>query len=184
MTSPPTPLLLGRPGPWPFAGYFRGQLVHPEGLRVAWAGRVSDGADLTVAWRATLAMQQALSRKGPIDADRRRALSILWARLDGVHREGLGPAQGADLSLLLLAEDPDGIAVSAVGLRQLLGPREGALSPWVRGAHPLLGAPGIPVARPGALTSEEAPAVLVGIGDEVDAPRSVGEGLLMCGVWP
>jgi hypothetical protein len=138
-----TPLLLGRGGDWPFAGHFRGRLE--------------------AAWRASRAVDAALRRKGPPTADRRRALSILWARLDGVDREVLGPFGGDDLTLLLTAEDEEGGAVSAVGIGALHAVFGGRAGPWVVAPHPLLGPRGVPARRPGAMTVDHLPDWVVAV---------------------
>lgn len=178
---PARPLLLGTDGDWPFAGHFRGAV---DGA--AWAGRVAAGADLDVAWRAGRTVDTALRRPGPPDADRRRALSILWTRLDAIGREGLGPAEGGDLALLLVTWDADGAAVSGVGLGAVHAVAGERVEPWVVPPHPLLGAPGLPAKRPGALTLDALPDWLVGVpagegGDLADAPRVL---LARCGVHP
>lgn len=156
-----TPLLLGRGGDWPFAGHFRGRLGP-----VAWAGCVAAGDDLEVAWRAARTVDGVLRRKGPPTADRRRALSILWARLDGVAREALGSARGEDLALLLLAEDEEGAAISGVGLGGLYAVWGEHVQPWVLAPHPLLGAPGAPTRRPGAMTVDRLPDRVVAVAHE------------------
>jgi len=184
------PLLVGRGGPWPFAGYFVGRLDPTPRSRVCWAGRVAVGDDLELAWRATRAVRGALLRGGPIAEDRRRALSVFWTRLDGVHRSSLGSAEGGDISLLVVAEDAEGAAVSGVGLGAVhaVGP-DAPASPWVSGNHPLLGHPGLPQRRPGAITVDRLPPWLVavapselGAGDPVVGGRADGI-LPRCGVY-
>lgn len=151
-----TALLVGRDGDWPFAGHFRGHLGP-----VSWAGCVAADAGPETAWRAARAIAMALRAGGPPQADRRRALSILWARLDGVDREALGPDRGEDLVLLLVAADPEGAAVSGVGLGGLWALWGERAEAWVTPPHPLLGPPGPPVRRPGVLTVAQAPSFLV-----------------------
>ncbi|MBW1880018.1 MAG: hypothetical protein JRI25_18205 [Deltaproteobacteria bacterium] len=174
------PLLLGRGGDWPFAGHFRGRLG-----RVAWAGCVAVGDDLAAAWRVSRVVDGALCRKGPPTADRRRALSIMWARLDGVVREVLGPGGGDDLALLLTAEDDEGAAVSAVGIGALYALFGGHAEPWVIAPHPLLGPPGLPARRPGAMTVDHLPDWVVAVehGRSEDLDRVALDALLgRCGV--
>lgn len=151
-----TPLLVGREGDWPFAGHFRGRLGP-----VAFAGCVAATAGPEAAWRAGRAVEAALRAGGPPQADRRRALSILWARLDGVDRDALGPERGADLALLLLATDAEGTAVSGAGLGGLWALWGERAEAWVTPPHPLLGSPGLPARRPGVLTVAQAPPFLV-----------------------
>src|SRR5690606_32563512 len=148
------PLLLGRGGPRPFSGYFLGEVeAEPGAASFAFAGRVGPADDVETAWRASRAVHRALVRAGAPRADRRRALSILWARVDAVDRDVLGPARGDDLSLLLVVDDEEGLAVSAAGLDAVYGAAAGGTaSAWVVGEHPLLGVAGFPTRRPGALT--------------------------------
>lgn len=178
------PLLLGRGGPWPFGGYFRGGFSHGD-TQVTWAGCVTDGEDLVLAWRAARAVQAALLRAGPVAADRRRALSVLWARLDGVPRDTLGGAVGGDLSLLVVATDPDGASISGTGLGSLVAPGPtGQVTAWVDGEHPILTPPGIPATRPGALSVTEIPPWLCGVphGRALQLPARAPLVLRACGV--
>ncbi len=176
--------LLGRGGDFPFAGHFHGVLDAPTGgTRLSWAGRVTSGADRTLAWRAARALHNALLRQGPIEADRRLAASIAWARVDGVSRDILGPNRGDGLVLLLVARDDQGIAVSAVGLSAVLSIDDGEVHSWIADPHPMLGLPGLPAKRPGALTSDEAPAWLVGVPHGSAVPDlSVDDLLTQAGV--
>ncbi len=141
-----------------------------------------------MAWRASRAAHNALMRMGPVDADRRRTLSIVWARLDGVSRDLLGPNAGDGLVLLLAAQDADGLAVSAVGLRSVLSAdAQGPVSTWVAEPHPLLSLSGLPSERPGALMLDGAPQWLVGVPTDVRADvvgHSVTDVLMACGVHP
>lgn len=149
-------MLVGRSAELPFLGYFQRRLGS-----VAWAGAVARGADPVVAFQAARALDRALARGGDIRADRRRALSILWARLEGVDRTLLGPSGGQDLVLLLCGEDDSGGAVSGVGLGAVYALGD-TVTPWIAAPHPLLGPPGLPVKRPGVLTVDALP-VLVGL---------------------
>ncbi len=176
-----TPLLVGREGDWPFAGYFRGR----SGV-AAWAGCVAADAPPDVGWRAAMAVGAALLAGGPPKADRRRALAILWSRLDAVDRAALGPAGGADLTLLLVATDDEGDAVSGVGLGGLWAVWGERAEGWVAPPHPLLGDAGLPSRRPGALTVDVAPELLVATtaGRPVDlAGARRGPLRERCGVW-
>jgi len=68
----------------------------------------------------------------------------------------LGPAEGGDLSLLVVAADPDGIGVAGVGLAAALGRGPTGVAPLVAPGHPLLEPPGRPSAVPGVLTLDGA----------------------------
>lgn len=188
MTSPPTiPTLhlIGRATAWPYAGYFLGALPADEhGAAVTWVGRIGDGQDLRESWRAALEVQQALSRRGPIEADRKRALSILWARLSGARGEALGADLRDRLVLLAIAVDQYGYAISAVGLRHLYLVSEGHLRPWVPAGHPLLGGSGLGAERPGALVGEgPLPALFASAdADWLGLPEDLAR--LRSGVWP
>lgn len=186
---PPRVALLGRGGLLPFVGHFQGELSLPGGgLTLGWAGRVTTGASPEMGWRAARAVQGALARKGPIEADRRRALSVMWARLDAVARDLLGPLGGDDLVLLLCATDEEGSAISAVGVDAVFGAEpEGAVNLWVSPPHPMLGLAGLPTKRPGAVLVEVAPPWLIGSPQGVEDDPSgqpVAAVLHRCGVGP
>lgn len=181
-------VLTGREGPWPFAGYFRGSMDAAHGAWLSWAGRVDAGVDPVAGWKASRAVVAALQQGGPIDAERRRALSILWDRLDAVDRAALGEAGGADLSLLLVARDAHGASVSGVGLGAVFTLEEGGeAQPWVTGEHPLLGPPGLPRTRPGALSVDSlcawVLAVPAGEAAQVEG-LPLAQVLAHCGVHP
>jgi hypothetical protein len=131
-------------------------------------------------------VQLALEEGGPPDIDRRRAISALWARLERLDRVQLGPEAGADLSVLLVAIDAEGVAVSGAGLTAVFGVDQSRRAwDWIVGTHPLLGAPGLPIERPGALTTTDAPEWLVA---SVPGVPGIGglrleEVLPRCGVW-
>ncbi len=181
-------LLAGRGGRWPFAGYFRGSMDLADGAWLSWAGRVDAGSDPVVGWRAARVLAGAIERGGTIQAERRRALSILWDRLDAVDRQTLGEAGGADLSLLLVACDAQGASVSGVGLGAVYTLDEGAgARPWVTGHHPLLGPPGLPRTRPGALSVDGLGTWVIATpsGSEVEVGGiSLERALALSGVHP
>lgn len=182
--STPWLALVGGDEPWPLAGHLRGSLPGSE-VSVSWVGRVGLGAGPEVAWRASRALERGLRRGGPLVGDRRRALAGGWARIDAVADDVLGPGGGADLVLLLLATDDDGIALSAVGLRGLLAiDDDGCLRSWLEAPHPLFVGPGRPSKRPGALTLAAAPRWLVGAATDIDAiaGQALGDVLPRCGV--
>jgi len=153
--APPSLALLGGPEPWPLAGHVRGAL---QGSRssVAWVGRTRASAGPEAAWRASRALEQALTRAGPPEGERRRVLSVLWSRLETLEHL-------QDLVLLLAAVDADGAALSAVGLGRILGDDGGTLRSWLAPPHPLLGAPGLPERLPGVLLVQGLPRWLVAL---------------------
>ena len=175
--------LIGQRGPFPFAGFFFDEMIGSE-VKVAWSGQIAGAFDPVVAWRASRAMSHALTRAGPPQANRRRALSILWARLDGARREGLGPMKGKDLAILLVARDNEGWAISGVGLGEVFWADENNFRPWVTGAHPLLCEPGLPSKRPGAVLVDELDGALIGVRMGQSSPEGtcLTDVLPRCGV--
>ena len=182
-------LLLGTPGRLPFVGHLR---ASAEGGR-AWlraAGRVFAGGDPVAAYEP--ARQVAAAILG-IDTrgDRNALLWRAWEAVGALDPSVLGPEEGGDLSLLLVAGDPDGVGVAGVGLTAVWGrvPGLGALVPLVGGRHPLLAPPGRPVRTPGVLTLDPIdgrdPVSVVGC-PAPDAPAiAILEGLdARCGVRP
>lgn len=159
--EPPQLALLGGREPWPLAGHVRGSLAD-DGVAVAWVGRIAAEAGPEEAWRCSRNLDRALRRGGvPTGTDRGRALTALWARVDTIAEDALGPAGGRDLVLFLAARDPDGIALSGVGLAAVLGERDGVIETWIGPPHPMLGPPGRPANRPGALAVAYAPPFLI-----------------------
>lgn len=153
--------LLGRGGRWPFAGHFHGQRQW-QGARLCWAGRVSTGS-LERDFRLSRAITRRLSEAADARLDRRRAVAEAWDRLM-TEREDLTTVS---LVLLLLGEDGEGASLSAVGLSEIFAVHHGCLAErWLAAPHPVLGAPGMPDARPGALALEAVPPFLVGIGSD------------------
>jgi len=85
--------------------------------------------------------------------------------------------------LFLASRDADGFALSAVGCHTLYGLRDGALQPWLFPPHPLLGPPGAPVDRPGALAVDDLPPWLIATAEPVDlSGRTADATLPECGV--
>lgn len=179
-------LLLGRGGRWPFAGHFHGG-VEGGGVRLSWAGRVTTGG-LDSDFRAARGADKALIGDGCPGLDRRRAIAVLWDRLIG--SQAVLGSGALRLVVLLVAEDADGAAISGIGLHTLFAIHHGCLAePWVEGPHPLLGAPGLPETRPGALTVESAPPWLIGVGSDgsmLTEPRGhrTVDLLPLCGASP
>ena len=183
------PLLLAAPalapvaGPWPFAGAFRGRRTVGD-LTLTWVGRIGASAGPEVGFRAARRVGKALA-EAAVSEDRRRALADAWLALDALAAPVLGPDGGADLVLLFVAADPEGAALSAVGLSGLWsGAPEARLEPWIVGSHPLLGPPGRPGARRGALAVEALPPfIFASAHDGVDlAGLRHEEALVRCAV--
>lgn len=183
------PLLLAAPalapgaGPWPFAGVFRGRRTAGD-LTLAWVGRIGSAAGPEVGFRAARRVGKALA-DAPVTEDRRRALADAWLALDALAAPLLGPDGGADLVVLFVAADREGAALSAVGLSALWSGAPGArLEPWIFGSHPLLGPPGRPGARRGALAVDALPPFIFASahdgGDLAGIPHE--EALVRCAV--
>lgn len=182
LPSPRIALAPGR-GPWPLQGTLRGELRGPEAV-VAWVGRIGLGAGPEPAWRASRTLERAIRRGGAPDGGARRALATLWARVDAAPGDRLGPSRGEDLAMLLVARDGEGVAVSGVGLQAIVAPDHGRLRAWLAEPHPLLGVPGRPSERPGALALPALPDWLIGVprGAPLVEDGSIDEILPACGV--
>lgn len=142
MTPRSRALLLGGPGPHPFAGHFR---VRRGGLQVA--GRLGAG-EPELGWE--LAERARLALAGVGGGDRYALVQAAWA--------ALRPLDGGDLVVLLLAEDADGTVLSAAGLDGVQADGR----PLVPRGHPLLGPPGVPV-RTGFYNESSPAAVYLGL---------------------
>lgn len=175
------PALAGNEGEWPFAGCFRG--TSGDGT-LAWAGRIAASAGPEVAFRASRRVSAALATVA-VGGDRRRVLSDAWLALDAIPTGAFGPALGGDLVLLLVARDADGAAVAGVGLEAVwAGGDGGAIVPWILPPHPLLGPPGRPGAKRGALAIDALPPwILARAADGPDLGMlSMQHALRACGV--
>ena len=174
-------LLVGDPGRAPFAGHARARVVGPRATLTA-AGRVGAGAGLVAAYAAARALETALHlAAGP--GDRNAMLRRAWEALAALPPGALGG--GADLSLLLVAEDSEGVGVAAVGLAALWGELDGRLVPLVEGRHPLLSSPGLPGRLPGVLTLDLSPDRIIGCPSHLDpAPPALATLDARCGVHP
>lgn len=168
----PSLALLGGLEPWPFAGHVRGSLTGPQ-ASVSWVGRLGPASDPERAWRASRALERVLRRPDAPAGDRRRVLTVLWTRLDGLSR-ALGSGDGGDLVLLLAARDADGVALSAVGVHTLFALRDHALHPWLAAPHPLLAPAGRPESLPGALVLESLPGWLFAWDGSGPSPAGMG----------
>ncbi|MFK7928861.1 MAG: hypothetical protein AB8H79_11785 [Myxococcota bacterium] len=173
---PPNIALVGGLPPWPLVGHVRGSWSG-DTVSVAWAGAVCTTQGPEAGWRMSRTLERLLQRGGPASGDRRRVLSVLWARLDG-------EALADDLVLLLASRDEHGVALSAVGCTRLFGSREGVLLPWLHPPHPMLTPPGPPVERPGALALDAVPDWLIAVADGTDLEGLALEAVLpQCGVY-
>ncbi len=100
-------------------------------------------------------------------------------------RTVLGPERGADLQVLLVAHDDGGVAISSVGLRQLVGVGGDPGGPLLPVSHPMFGQPGLPATRPGALAVSASPPWVIGVGSGEHVPvdwQSTHRVLAACGV--
>lgn len=160
-------LLLGGHAPLPFLGHFRARAAAGE-ARLWAAGRVAVDADPVEAWAAARVVEAAFeaaaeSLAGRRAPDRHGLLRAAWEALMALEGAALGPKQGADLSLFLVAADPKGQGLSAAGLGRLLAGDDPGLQPLVPADHPLLCAPGRPSAVPHMLSLRQLPPLLVGV---------------------
>lgn len=140
-------LLVGNPSPLPFLGHVRVRRVLPMGtLHVAL--RLALGAPPDTAWGLT---EKARAALGAVEGgDRYRMINAAWA--------ALRPLDANDLCVLMVAQDRDGVAVTAAGLGAVFVDGR-ALVPE---DHPLLGPPGIPV-RTGFYAEEQPGDTYVGV---------------------
>lgn len=153
-------LLLGDSGPIPFAGHLRCAIAAgPATLSVA--GRIAADAGLERAFEVSGMVAHALRSLQPAKADRFGLLRATWELLALIPKDALGPAGGADLSLLLLSEDPDGACLTGVGLSMVWTVEPSGLTPLVEAPHPLLGPAGRPEKVPGVLHLDGRPAQVV-----------------------
>lgn len=142
-------LLVGSAGRFPFNGHFRVSVPGEMGAVLHVAGRVGSSVPPEQAWPGVLTLYKALHLvKGRSRVELSRNL---WDLLVTVPPERLGASHGRDLSLLAVAEDPEGLLISGVGLGGLMGVVEPRARPVVPPSHPLLGEPGLPKGPPRAL---------------------------------
>jgi hypothetical protein len=141
-------LLVGGGGRFPYNGHFRLRLVSGETVLDV-AGRIGASLPPEEAWPGVVSMFKLL--RHAIGIDRVEMSRSVWDLLASVPPERLGPREGRDLSLLVVAADPDGVIISGVGLGGLLGLVGARARPVVPPTHPLLGEPGLPQGPPRAL---------------------------------
>jgi hypothetical protein len=174
-------ILWGSPSPWPFRGAFLGSITDGPRCRLAWVGRIAGDAPLDIAFRAGRAVDGALSDAAP--TDRLRTLAAAWERVSAAD---LG-VFASSLSLLMTATDLDGVSITGVGLAAVWAGGQGPAREWIPEGHPLLSAPGVPVSRPGALSVDAAPPLLIAVahGDPLPTfPRRLAALRVGGGVWP
>lgn len=177
----PRALLLGSGGRLPFRGHLR-LAVDRGQARLAVAARVAHGAPPPESWDAVLRLHAALSEAR--GADRWQLCRDAWERLVALEAGALGPAEGADLSLIMVTEDAEGETVSGVGLSGLWTLERGALRRVVPLGHPLLGEAGRPTAPPKVLApAQPGPVYLASCAGEAQEPAPRGV-LDACGVRP
>lgn len=140
-------LLIGNPSPLPFLGHVRVRRALPTGT-IHVAARLSPAAPPDLAWELAEKARAALAT---VDGgDRYRMINAAWA--------ALRPLDAGDLTVLMVAQDRDGVAVTAAGLGAVLVDGR----PLVPEDHPLLGPPGIP-ARTGFYLDEAPGDTYVGV---------------------
>lgn len=121
-------LLVGTPGRAPFTGHFRGR-VNSGGSTLVWAGRLRWGSTPEEGWAAAEVARDALA--GVSGADRFALVDAAWAALRAVEHE--------DLSLILVANDAEGVVVAGSGLAEVRVDGK----PLAEAGHPLYDEPGI-----------------------------------------
>lgn len=121
-------LLVGTPGRSPFTGHFRGRVVS-GGAALTWAGRLRWASTPEEGWAAAEVARDALA--GVTGADRFALVDAAWAALRSVEHE--------DLSVILVANDADGVVVAASGLAEVRVDGKQV----AEAAHPLYDEPGI-----------------------------------------
>ncbi|MBK7760824.1 MAG: hypothetical protein IPO67_10395 [Deltaproteobacteria bacterium] len=180
MTSPPRALLLGSPSRLPFNGHLR-RVLDCEGARVSVAARVAASSPPEESWAAVSTLWAALD--GATGRDRGTLCRDAWERLLRVDRAKLGPGLGADLTLLMVAEDAEGELVSGCGLGLVLAVEGADARELVDPRHPLLGEPGLPDAVPRALGPDRRGEIYIGMPTGLNVNRPAPPRLFAaCGV--
>lgn len=175
-------LLLGDPGRAPFVGHLRAR-IDAGGAWLVGAGRLAAEAGVEGAYGPARALEAAL--RAVSGADRHALLWRAWEAVAGLPPEVLGPAAGADLSLLLVAGDGAGVSVAGVGLVAVWGRADDRWAPLAEGRHPLLAPPGRPARTPGALELDLRPALVLGCPSHLDpAPPAMDALAARCGWHP
>ena len=165
MPTPATPLALafGDPGPLPFLGHFRAEARGPGSLlRVA--GRLGSAGDAVEASALAGAVEAAVRRLTRVieRPDDRVALVRGWWDAVTAICADTPAAMQADFAALVVAGDQRGVTVSGVGLAGCWFVAGGQPPrPMVPAGHPLLGPLGPPSSRPGGMTLNRLPEVVV-----------------------
>lgn len=160
--------LLGDPTRAPFLGHGRLRLDNGR-ARLCGAARVGISGGVVGAYRAARELEQALLEAASGPGDRYALLWRAWEALAGMPAEALGRDEGADLSLLLVAQDDGGICVAGVGMSAVFGLVGAELRPLAEGRHPLLAPPGRPARTPGVLNLDVEPEAVLGLPSHLDA---------------
>ena len=110
----------------PYSGHLNVQLKRgPATLEIA--ARLAAGLPPERAWDALLSLQALLDN---VDGeDRHGLMESLWRTLRSASPAELGPTRGADLSLMALAVDPEGVVLSGVGLASIEGCPQASVLP-------------------------------------------------------
>lgn len=180
----PAALMLSGAGRYPYNGMFERHWSQGQ-VQLDVAGRIAGSSAPEVTWEVVVQVHEALDGLG--GADRLSALRSVWDRILTLPRQDLGPAQGSDLSLLLVASDPAGTSVAAVGLEMIWRWSPERVKPLVGQDHPLLAPPGIPRLAPGALTLDDAlsgPLIAAAVGARSRGVGAPHETLARCGATP
>lgn len=154
----PRALLLGMQGKLPFNGYFRFQVVGAKAV-LHGAGAVMTEGSPARAYAAAMDTRDALSAAS--GRTRHDLLRSAWSLLASMDRVLLGDRRGADLALLLVAEDETGTGICGTGLQGLFGAWGDRLESLAPPGHPLFSLQGIPDAPPRVLTPSRIPPVTV-----------------------
>lgn len=183
-SSLPAALMLRGAGRFPFNGLF--ELTRVQGdCWLSVAGRIAGSSAPEVTWDILVTVHEALA--DACAPDRLGALRTVWDRVLTLPRQALGPAQGKDLSLLLVATDPEGTSVAGVGLEMVWRWTPERVQPLVSPGHNLLAPPGIPTLPPGALTLDAPPTgplIAAATGARSGAIGTSAETLALCGLRP
>lgn len=117
MTNPPLNcLLLGSPGQLPFIGHFR-LLVKGDNCSVAITGRIGHQSTPVATWALAEVVQDALRQAQGIDSQ--SLMRSCWEQILTLPRKDLGPDQGKDLSIMMIATDSEKCFLSAVGVSSI-----------------------------------------------------------------
>lgn len=157
-------LVLGDAGPLPFCGHFRAEVTGGRASLTA-AGRIAGDADLEVAYEVSRRVEAVLRTAAEgawWDTDRHGVLRRAWTLLRELPGPRLGPAEGADLSVIFVAVDERGMGVAGVGMDAIWAHMGGRWRALVPPGHPLLAPPGVPASMPGVLTLDTEPTAVLG----------------------